>query len=127
MNWGSTAVKMITPLGLVAPTRNPSRTIRRSDLGWAATAGENSAASALRSRMFLTPRKIRYAAPSSFSVVKTASDRATIEPTPIDTSTSCSANPLAFPATVARAARRPSDTPRLTTNSTLGPGIRIST
>ena len=30
MNWGSTAVKMISPLGLVAPTMNPSRTIART-------------------------------------------------------------------------------------------------
>ena len=36
--------------------------------------------------------------------MKTASDRATIDPTPIDTRASCRANPLAFPATVASAA-----------------------
>ena len=59
--------------------------------------------------------------------MNTASERATIAPTPSETSSSCSAKPLALPATVASAARRPSATPRLTTNSTLGPGIRIST
>jgi hypothetical protein len=32
-----------------------------------------------------------------------------------------------LPATVASAARRPSDTPRLTVNTTLGPGTKIST
>ncbi len=75
--------------------------------------------------MFRTPRNTRYAAPSSFSVVNTASERATSDPTPIATNASWSVNPLALPSTVASAARRPSDTPRLITNSTLGPGIRI--
>jgi hypothetical protein len=73
------------------------------------------------------PRNTRYAAPASRSTLNTASERATIDPTPIATSTSCSAIPLALPATVARAARRPSATPRLIVNRTLGPGIRIST
>ena len=52
---------------------------------------------------------------------------ATIEPIPIVTRVPWNISPPALPATVASAARRPSATPRLTTNSTLGPGIRIST
>ena len=59
MNWGRMAVNMSTPLGLVAPTKKPSRTVRRSGLGSAATDGVNADASDLRWRMLRAPRYTR--------------------------------------------------------------------
>src|SRR5262249_4371701 len=53
--------------------------------------------------------------------------RSTIDPLPIATRTASTNTPAALPTTVARPARRPSITLRLTTNSTLGPGMATST
>ena len=59
--------------------------------------------------------------------VKTAIDLSTIVPTPKATATTCRYTPAALPTTVANPARRPSVRARLTTKSTLGPGITMST
>jgi hypothetical protein len=68
---------------------------------------------------------MRYSAPTVFTALNTSVERATIEPRPTDTSTACTAAPAAFPTTVASAALRPNATPRLITNSTLGPGTMM--
>jgi hypothetical protein len=70
-----------------------------------------------------TPSRTRYTAPTSFTIMNAVTDSWRIEPTPAATSSACRAGPPVLPTTVASAARRPSATPRLTTNSTLGPGI----
>jgi hypothetical protein len=59
--------------------------------------------------------------------VNTVSELASTAPSPITTTNSWNIRPVVFPTTVASAALRPTATPRLTTNSTLGPGITIST
>src|SRR5262249_30134845 len=54
-------------------------------------------------------------------------DRSTSAPIPNATATTCVNAPTVLPATVATPAARPNAIARLTTNSTLGPGIAIST
>ena len=58
--------------------------------------------------------------------MKTAIDRDTIAPIPIATATTCRYTPAAFPTTVASPAARPDVSDRLTTNTTLGPGMAIT-
>ncbi len=127
MNCGSTAVKIRMPFGFVAPTKKPSRTIRRRLLGATSLGPED-----LRERLTVAD----VAQPEQHEVGGTGQLQRrehSVRSGPrsrrhrAKQAASCSANPLALPATVASAARRPSATPRLTTNRTLGPGIRIST
>ena len=59
--------------------------------------------------------------------MKSATDRSTSGPRPNATATTCVNAPTVLPATVATPATRPSAMARLTVNSTLGPGIAIST
>ncbi|GDY53001.1 hypothetical protein SVIO_036240 [Streptomyces violaceusniger] len=74
----------------------------------------------------LDPRYTRYAAPTSFSAVKTRTERSTTDPTPSATATTSAYAPSVLPTTVVSAARRPWASARPTTKSTLGPGITIS-
>ena len=67
-----------------------------------------------------------YSAPTTFIAVNTASERATSTPTPRAMAATCTHSPDVLPTTVASAARRPSEMPRLTTKSTLGPGSTMS-
>src|SRR5436190_19793667 len=48
-------------------------------------------------------------------------------PRPNATAAICTSSPASLPSTVISAARRPSTTPRLITNSTLGPGTTMMT
>ena len=57
--------------------------------------------------------------------MKTATERDTIAPMPIATATTCTYTPAAFPTTLARPAVRPDTSERLTTKTTLGPGIAM--
>ena len=82
-NCGSTAPNRISALGLVTPTRNPSRTARRSLRACAASA--NVPASEPRRRNAWIPSQIRYSAPASFSTVNTCAERWTSAPTPTAT------------------------------------------
>ena len=82
-------------------------------------------ASFCRCRIAWTPRKMRYAAPPSLTIVKTMTDRSTSAPIPNATATTCTYTPTVLPATVATPAIRPSASARLTVNSTLGPGTTI--
>ena len=59
--------------------------------------------------------------------MNSATDRSTSGPRPNATATTCVNAPTVLPATVATPATRPSAIARLTVNSTLGPGIAIST
>ena len=59
--------------------------------------------------------------------MKIAIELDTIAPIPTATATTSRYSPAALPATVASPAVRPDVSDRLTTNSTLGPGITIST
>src|SRR5215475_8680717 len=119
------AAKNTMTLGLVTPTVNPSSTILAAV--FRSTSAPSASASERRCRIACAPRKIRYAAPASLSTVNTATDRSTSAPIPNATATTCTNAPTVLPATVAIPAARPSAIARLTTNSTLGPGIAIST
>src|SRR5215475_1071 len=119
------AAKNTMTLGLVTPTVNPSSIIPATV--FRSTSAPSASASERRCRIACTPRKIRYAAPASLSTVNTATDRSTSAPIPNATAITCANAPTALPATVATPAARPSAIARLTTNSTLGPGIAIST
>ena len=57
----------------------------------------------------------------------TCADRCTTVPTPNATAATCTHRPSSFPTTVRSAARRPTVSARLMVNSTLGPGIAITT
>lgn len=80
----------------------------------------------LRCRNACTPRRTRYAAPASFTATKTAAERSTSEPIPRATATTRPYEPTTLPSTVASAVRRPWASARPITNSTLGPGITIT-
>ena len=56
-----------------------------------------------------------------------ATDCSASAPTPIATAITCTYSPSAFPTTVSTATRGPPASARATTNSTLGPGIAITT
>ena len=68
----------------------------------------------------------RYAAPTTFTTVKTTTDSATSAPTPSATATTIGSRPRVLPTTLHSPARRPSESERPMTNSTVGPGIRVS-
>src|SRR6516162_9917984 len=119
------AAKNTMTLGLVTPTVNPSSTILATV--FRSTSAPSASASERRCLTACAPRKIRYAAPASLSTVNTATDRSTSAPIPNATATTCANAPTVLPATVATPAARPSAIARLTTNSTLGPGIAMST
>lgn len=68
-----------------------------------------------------------YAAPAHFTIVNTSAERSTRVPAPNATAATCTHRPSSFPATVYRAALRPTVSARLMVNSTLGPGIAMST
>jgi len=59
--------------------------------------------------------------------MKTWDERSTRAPAPKATAATCTSKPSSFPATVNIAALRPTVSARLTVNSTLGPGIAMST
>ena len=123
-NCGKIAAKNTITLGLVTPTRKPSSmrraTVLRSTLAPSASASER------RCLIACTPRKTRYAAPASLSTVNKSTDRSTSGPMPMATATTWQNAPIVFPATVATPVARPRAMARLTTNSTLGPGTRMS-
>jgi hypothetical protein len=59
-------------------------------------------------------------------IVNTTSERWMTAPRPRATATAWTLLPSSLPSTVAQAARRPRATPRVTTKSTLGPGMTSS-
>ena len=124
-NCGSIAAKNTITLGLVTPTVNPSITILVAV--FRSIVAPSASASDWRCLIACTPRNTRYAAPASLSTVNRATDRSTSGPIPNATATTCVNAPTVLPATVATPAPRPSVIARLTVNSTLGPGIAIST
>jgi hypothetical protein len=80
-----------------------------------------------RCRIACTPRQARYAAPAHCTTVTISAGRSARAPAPDATAATCTHRPSSFPATVYRAAVRPSVSARLIVNSTPGPGIAAST
>ncbi len=67
-----------------------------------------------------------YAPPAILTTVKAMTDSDTIAPMPSATAVIGTNPPSSLPATLSSPPRRPSDSDRPTTNSTLGPGITIN-
>jgi len=124
-NCGSTATKNAIVFGFVMPTTNPSPSWRQCERGSAPDIAASAAR--LRCRIAWTPRNIRYSAPATFTIVNSTTDRATMPPTPRATRPMTGSSPNALPSTLSNPPMRPRARARPIVNSTLGPGMTIST
>src|SRR3990167_2660107 len=129
MNCGTKARKKMATLGLSTLVQKPPLNTRRRSTDTSGAAVRVSASSGpplARERSSFTPTYSRYAAPAHLSRLKAVADAANKAPTPKAAATMWTKQPAVIPSPATMPARAPLRSECVTTYSTSGPGVRLS-